>query len=212
MCDSLDSARATLARIAALLQKWAVPVDRAFVVDAPALYLHGVLPSISSNWRSHQNFYVDERYLPWTTNELDETVPPLGSTELKELLAMHATDISVHLVPASRYFDRPGLAFSTFWYAEVPFIAVTPLACLALWGWRGDELISRREEIGADLEALVDLRLCRLEELRSVGTFDDQCLAAIDSLRDGYRALREGDLTAARQLFQAVSVVPSSSD
>ena len=80
---SLPEILTSLEKVATLMVRWGLEPNEWCLLDGPAVKLHDI-EFDSSSWRDHLNIYVKEQALPWRTQGLDLTVPPLGSDEINE--------------------------------------------------------------------------------------------------------------------------------
>ena len=170
------------------------------ILDGPAIKLHDFRFD-SSAWRDHLNVYVKEEALPWGTMELEQTVPPLNSKELLELLEISKRGLHLHFVPATRYY-KAGFEHKTIRLPSGRSIeAATLRGCSQMWSYKSVEVLDRSSDFGDDLEKIVAERQERLDAaLRAASESDvrDRILL----LKRGYDELSNQKTAQARLTFR----------
>jgi len=187
--------------IARMLHSWGLsPSDFAFV-DAVGLSILGYDIPSPELWRQHVNVYVDETQLPWKTSEKEETVPPIGSGQLEAIIKLGRQGVSIHLVPAHRYFLRGFEVKSCLIDDDLTVTASTLRGCLTVWLMRAIEFLDQRAEYTeAEFHEIAGLRVERLRGLKGLTT--ERTLGEeIERLIQGYSLAEKGDGSGARKLF-----------
>ncbi len=190
----------SLEAVAILFAGWNMSTADWCLLAGPAIKLHNHSFDMSA-WRDHLNIYVKEQALPWNTAELEQTVPPMGSEELVQLLKVSRRGIHLHLVPASRYyragFERKSVFLPSNHYIE----AATLRGCSQMWSYKSVEVINRSDDFGEDLERIVEERVTRLRAAL-VAAREPDVRQRLLLLQQGYQELRNRENARAKELFQ----------
>lgn len=190
----------SLEEVASLFLGWNLNSSQWCLLDGPAIKLHDHSFD-SSAWRDHLNIYVKEEALPWKTTELEQTVPPLGSNELGELLKISKRGIHLHLVPASRYyragFERKMVSLPSGRYIE----AATLRGCSQMWSYKSVEVVERSSDFGDDLQRIMGERIARLRAAM-IAAKEPDIRQRLLLLERGYQELVEQKITEARATFR----------
>jgi hypothetical protein len=194
-----------LSLLTALLSGWRLLSSDWVLVDGHALHLLGIARDMGV-WRSHLNVYVNETRLPWHTDEQEETLPPLNSAELDQLLDTFDAGLALHLIPANRYFIR-GLQVTEYMLPSgerVPIVSL--VGQLQLWVWRAFEFALKFDK-GTEYCAISRLRAQRLESIHL--DQDSKERRIVLALRRGYVALADGMLEEAQTFFAEAAELSS---
>jgi len=196
---SITEILTSLEEVATLMVQWGLRTHDWCLLDGPAIKLHDHGFDATS-WRDHLNVYVIEKALPWHTEALELTVPPLGSPELDQLLQTARDGTDIHLVPASRYyragFERKPVLLPSGRLIE----AATLRGCSQVWSYKSAETVDNKEHFEGDIERIVDERLVRLAA--ALGTSqEDDIRERLTLLQKGYQALRNREVEQARHAF-----------
>lgn len=190
----------SLEEVITLFSGWKLNSSQWCLLDGPAIKLHDHNFD-SSAWRDHLNIYVKEDALPWKTTEPEQTVPPLGSNELRELLKISKRGIHLHLVPASRYyragFERKMVSLPSGQSME----AATLRGCSQMWSYKSVEVIERSSDFGDDLERIMGERIARLKAAM-VAAKEPDIRQRLLLLQRGYQELLEQKISQATATFR----------
>lgn len=182
------------------LSRWGLRKEDWLLVDLYSFIIEGLSISDKSIWRNDITIYVKESCLPWKTFEKEQTIPPLDSKEMKQLLELHKKGIVLHIVPGERYLNS-GIHHIKYDLLNRKEIRVASLrGSLCLWILRGLEFVSQIEEIGPDVDRIVHERMIRLKQLQSVSK-DNNLVKLCIALSEGYEALLHGETEKAEFLF-----------
>lgn len=186
--------------VSELLDGWGLQWPDWCLLDGPAIKLHDNSFD-STAWRDHLNIYVSEEALPWKTSEMEQTVPPLGSAALAELLQLGRQGNHIHLVPAARYyragFDRNLFRLRSGRLAQ----AASLLGCSQVWSYKSVEVIHRWDDFIGDVDRIVHERLERLRIASASADNDSEVRHRIELLTRGYKALLEDEREEANVHF-----------
>jgi len=190
----------SLEEVATLLSGWKLSTTQWSLLDGPAIKLHDHSFD-ASPWRDHLNIYVVEHALPWKTAELEQTVPPLGSRELTELLAASRRDIHLHLVPAFRYYKAGFERKIVYLPSGRSITAATLRGCSQMWSYKSVEVVDKPNDFAEEIERIVAERLVRLRAALAVAREPD-ILQRLALLERGYQELSDRKTTQARATFR----------
>lgn len=184
----------------ALLTRWELRTHHWCILDGPAIRL--LRPDFDATpWRDHLNVYVNEAVLPWPSRQDEMTLPPAGSKQLDELLALARAGTHLHLVPAFRYFkagfERTVVALHSGQACSV----ATLRGCSQVWSYKSIELISRQVDFVGDIERIVVERLQRLTAALAAA-HDQDVTDRLLLLQRGYEAFRNDRVSEAAGLFK----------
>jgi hypothetical protein len=193
--DILKSAE----KVATLMTKWALDTHDWCLLDGPAIKVHDH-GFDSSPWRNHLNIYVKENALPWRTQALELTVPPLGSAELKLLLENARNGTDIHLVPACRYYRAGFERKPVLLPSGRPIEAATLRGCSQVWSYKSAETVENEDYFEGDMERIVNERLVRLRAALVTAQAVD-IRERLSLLEKGYQALRRHQMIEAKHAF-----------
>ncbi len=197
--SSIAEILASVEKLAILMINWRVQTDEWCLLDGPAIKLQEARFD-STSWRDHLNVYVKERALPWKTEALELTVPPLGSAELNDLLDLAREGTDIHLVPASRYFTSGFERKAILLPSGRRINAATLRGCSQVWSYKSAEIVDNEGNFEGDIERIVDERLARLSAALAAASEDDIRRRLI-LLQEGYEELRKGEVLHAKLSF-----------
>jgi hypothetical protein len=190
-------------RVASMLNRWGVPTDGWCLLDGPAIKIvdHEF---DSSPWRDHLNIYVREEMLPWIPKERELTLPPTGSSELRDVLNLARTGTILHLVPAARYytagFERQSICLPSGYCIEVATIR----GCSQVWSYKSVEIVDAIGDYDGDSERVLAERITRLRAALARAPEGDT-RDRLSLLSDGYLAIIAGRLAEAKQFFRSAA-------
>lgn len=198
--NDVDQLLTAIEEVARLFLTWNVETSSWCVLDGPAIKLHHH-DFDASAWRDHLNIYVREAALPWKTTEVEQTVPPNGSKELTDLLAISRRGIHLHLVPAERYY-RAGFEHKPVRLLSGRRVeAATLRGCSQMWCYKSAEVTEGSVDFGDDIARIVGERMARLEAALVLAK-DDDIRGRIFLLQKGYAEFARQQYARARAIFR----------